>query len=192
MLSPHVPSSLSSAAPRRAWHWRPVAQKHPFPFGRRSQIPGPLCPFGPFLRRARAWHWRPVARKHPFPFGRRLQIPGSLCLFGPFLRRARASHCRSVARKHSLPRRLQIPGPPESFGPFLLPAHSQLRADSPRLVPSLRRFACRASLEVSPRGHLGPRALFQPPAFSLVLIAGLAAAPTRLQPAPANSLSVNW
>src|SRR5438094_20385 len=122
MLSPLVPSSLSSAAPRRAWHCRPVARKHPFLFGRRSQIPGPLG----------------------------------------------------------------------FFGPFLHPAHSSRRAGSPRLVPSLRRFACRASLEVSPRGHLAPRALFQPPAFSLVSIAGLAAAPTRLQPAPANSLSVNW
>src|SRR5437762_9025854 len=192
MLSPHVPSSLSSAAPRRAWHWRPVARKHPFPFGRRSQIPGSLCPFGPFLRRARASHCRSVDRKHPFPFGRRSQIPGPLEFFGPLLHPAHSSVRRPVDRKHPFPGRSQILRSPEPFGPFLPPAHSQLRADSPRLVPSLRRFACRASLEVSPRGHLGPRALFQPPAFSLVSIAGLAAAPTRLQPAPANSLSVNW
>src|SRR5439155_11305017 len=159
MLSPHVPSSLSSAAPRRAWHWRPVARKHPFPFGRRSQIPGPLGFFGPFLRRARASHWRPVDRKHLFPFGRRSQIPGSLCPFCPFLRRAQASHRRPVDRKHLFPfgRRSQIPGSLDFFGPFLHRAH------------------------LSRRVVLRPRSFVERPDFSslLVMIAGPAAAPSR-------------
>src|SRR6266487_4351593 len=171
MLSQHVLSSLSSAAPRRAWHWRPVDRKHSFPFGRRSQIPGSLCPFGPFLRRARVSHCRPVDRKHPFPFGRRSQIPGSPEPSGLFLHPAHSSLRRSVVdRKHSFLGRLEIPGSLDFFGPFLHRAH------------------------LSRRVVLRPDSFVERPAFSslLVMIAGPAAAPSRRQPAPANSLSVNW
>src|SRR5207249_325553 len=155
MLSPHVPSSLSSAAPRRAWHWPPVARKHPFPFGRRSQIPGSRCPFGPFLRRARA------------------------------------SDCQSVDRKHSFQGRSQIPDPLEFFGPFLY------RAQSARRALSSRRFASRPWLQVSlpsPRASLGLHgsSFQQPLSCLLVTAAPPAVAPSRRQPAPANSLSVNW
>src|SRR5205814_834463 len=156
MLSPHVPSSLSSAALRRARHWRPVARKHPFPFGRRSQIPGPLCPFGPFLRRARASDCPPADQKHWFRLGRRSQIPGSL----------------------------------ESFGPFL---H---RAQPARRALSSRRFASRPWLQVSlpsARASFGLHgsSFQQPLSCLLVTAAPPAVAPTPLQPAPANSLSVN-
>jgi len=155
MSSQHVPSSLSSAAPRPASHCRPADRKHPFPSGLRSQISPD--PSGLSLHRARSLQCRSVDRKRPFPF----------------------------------PGRSQIPGSPEFFGPFLHRAHSSLRAGSLRRVPSSRRFACRASPEAR-RVVLGPRAFFQRPAFSLVSAAGLAVAPSRRQPVPANSLLVNW
>ncbi len=201
MLSPHVPSSLSFAAQPpaslRASHRRLlVDQKHLFPFGRRSQIPGSLCPFGPFLRRARASHSRLlVDQKHLFPFGRRSQIPGSPEPSGLFLHPAHSSVRRSVDRKHPFPGRLQIPGSLDFFDLFLHRAHSQLRAHSSRRAPSLLRAASRASPQASPRSPravLQSRASFQPPASSLMVIAvRLAVAPTRRQPAPVNSLSVN-
>ena len=169
MLSPHVPSSLSSAAPCRAWHWRPVDRKHSFLSGPRSQISPD--PFGPFLRRARVSHCRPADRKHPFPSRGHLQIPGSPEPSGLFLHPAHSSLRRSVVdRKHSFLGRSEIPGSLDFFGPFLHRAH------------------------LSRRVVLRPRSFVERPAFSslLVMIAGLAAAPSRRQPAPANSLSVNW
>ena len=163
MSSQHVPSSLSSGV-------QPVGSR-----------PASYC--------------RPVDRKHPFQSGPRSQISPDPS--GLWLHRARSSQCRSVdwKRPFPFPGRSQIPGSPESFGPFLLLAHSQLRAGSPRRVASLRQFASRASPEAGARSRrvvLGPRAFFQRPAFSLLVsIAGLAVAPSRRQPAPANSLLVN-
>src|SRR6266480_3230326 len=119
MSSQHVPSSLSSAAPRRARHWRPVDREHSFLVGPRSQIlPDP---------------------------------------FGPFPHPAQSSHC-----------------------PL-----------------SSRRFASRPWLQVSlpsPRASLGLHgsSFQQPLSCLLVTAAPPAVAPTPLQPAPANSLSVNW
>src|SRR6266516_2862093 len=99
MLSQHVPSSLSSAAPRRAWHWRPVDRKHLFPFGEHLQIPGSPEPSGLFLHPAHSSLRRSVVdRKHSF-LGR-LEIPGSLDFFGPFLHRAHLSR-RVVLRPRS-------------------------------------------------------------------------------------------
>src|SRR6266516_4822422 len=154
MLSPHVPSSLSSAAPRRAWHLRPVDRKHSFLSGRRSQISPD--PFGLFLQPAHSSDCQLVDRKRPFPLFRgRSQIPGPLGFFGPFLHRAHSS----------------------------------------RRVPSSLRAASRPSpqaLPRSPRAVLQSRALFPCPACSLATAVRLAVAPSRRQPAPANSLSVNW
>src|SRR5437899_1780715 len=113
MFSPHVPSSLSSAAPRRAWRRLLADRKRSSPYQRGSQIS------------------------------------------------------------------------PEPFGPFLHPAHSS------------RRFASRASPEAwppSPRASLGLHgsSFQQPLSYLLASAAPPAVAPTRLQPAPANSLLVNW
>ena len=143
-----------------------------------------------------ASHRRPFDRKHPFPSGSRSQISPDLS--GLSVHRARSLQCRLVDQKRPFPfpGRSQTPGSPELFGPFLHRAHSQLRSGSSRRVPSLHRFASRASPEAWPRSRrvvLGPRAFFQGPAFSLlVTIAGLAVAPSLRQPVPANSLSVNW
>ena len=157
MSSQHVPSSLSSAAQPAASH--------------------------------QASHWRPVDRKHSSRG--QSQIPGSLCPFGPFLRRARASDCQLVDRKHSFRGRSQIPDPLEFFGPFLN------RAQSARRALSSRRFASRPWLQVSlpsPRASLGLHgsSFQQPLSCLLVTAAPPAVAPSRRQPAPANSLSVNW
>ena len=169
MSSPHVPSSLSSAAPRRAWHWRPVDRKHSFLSGPGSQISPD--PFGLFLQPAHSSDCRWVDRKHPFPSRGHLQIPGSPEPSGLFLHPAHSSLRRSVVdRKHSFLGRSEIPGSLDFFGPFLHRAH------------------------LSRRVVLRPGSFVERPAFSslLVMIAGLAAAPSRRQPAPANSLSVNW
>src|SRR6266566_1843820 len=102
----------------------------------------------------------------------------------------RASHWRPVDRKHSLRCRSQIPGLLEFFGLFL---H---RAQSARRALSSRRFASRPWLQVSlpsPRASLGLHgsSFQQPLSCLLVTAAPPAVAPTPLQPAPANSLSVN-
>jgi len=187
MFSPHVPSSLSSAAPRRAWHRLLVDRKHSFPG--RSQIPGSLDPSGLFLHPAQSSECRPVDRKHLFRFGRRSQFPGPLASFYPFQHPVQWSDCRPVDPKHSFrsERRSQIPGPLASFGPFLQ-VH---RAQSSRRAASRPRP--QASL-LSPRASVGPHgsSFQQPLSCLLVTAAPPAVGPTRLQPAPANSLLVNW
>src|SRR5205814_5385959 len=100
---------------------------------------------------------------------------------------------RFVHRKHSFPGRSQILDSLEFFGLFLHLAHSWLRAQSSRRVPSSLRAASRPQASPRlPRASLGPHAVFPCPACSLVSAVRLAVAPTRLQPAPASSISVNW
>src|SRR6266536_134576 len=108
-------------------------------------------------------------------------VPSSLSSAAP----RRARHCPLVDRKHSFRGRSQIPGSPEPFGLFLHPAHSSRRAAS-RPWPQ-------ASLP-SPRASLGLHgsSFQQPLSCLLVTAAPPAVEPTRLQPAPANILSVDW
>src|SRR5437773_3909495 len=114
MSSQHVPSSLSSAAPRRARHWRPVDREHSFLVGPRSQIlPDP---FGLFPHPAQSSDCRPVDRKHSFPV--RWQIPGSLESFGPFLHRAQSARRALSSRRFASRPWLQVslPSPRASLG----------------------------------------------------------------------------
>src|SRR5438552_14432171 len=145
----------------------------------------------------RASAHRPVDRKHPFPSRGHLQIPRAPEPSDLFLRPAHSSLRRSVDRKHSLLERSQISGSLEFFAPFLHRAHLWLRAHSSRRVPSSLRVASRPGSQASPVSPsavvLQSCALFPGRACPLMVIpVRLAVAPMQLQPAPANSLSVNW
>src|SRR5258707_15247839 len=109
---------------------------------------------------------------------------------------------------HPFSAKSQIPRALELCGPFLHRAHSQLSSHAQPPVPSShRRHArCRVAASLPGASLAGPeasphsawavlelRALFPGGACPLmVIVVRLAVVPTRLQPAPVNSLSVNW
>src|SRR5882724_9386968 len=144
MSSQHVPSSLSSAAQPaaslRASHRRLLDQKHLFPFGRRSQIPGSPEPSGLFLHPAHSSRRRSVDRKRPFPlFPGRSQLPGSLEFFGPFLHPAHSSRrAPSLLRAASRPSLRAWPRSPRAL--------LQSRAFFPRRACSLMVTAVRLAV----------------------------------------------
>src|SRR6266545_50496 len=122
----------------------------------------------------RASQRRSLDRKHLLPFGRRSQISGGLSAPLP-------PPARSPYRW-----RLQVSAAPRRSAPL-----KELVRASPL------RVASRPWPQASPRLHravrLQARAFFARRACPLVVFAvRLVAGPTRLQPAPANSLLVNW
>src|SRR6266513_396529 len=127
----------------------------------------------------REWHWRSPERKRPFLFRWRSLEPSD-----PSLYPSRSSLRRWFEGKRPFPFRWrwQISRSLEPFGLFLHP------------VLSLRRFASRwpRAWPLLRWALLRQPALFQPPGSSLMVILPAAAQKRRLQPAPANSLSINW
>src|SRR5437868_8416718 len=102
-----------------------------------------------------------------------------------------ALHCLPLDRCFPCPRGWQIPGSLGPSAPLSQLAHSSFPVRSALHVPS------RLSREAWPHSHwalVGLVAFVQRPVFSslLVKIPHSVVAPWRHQPAPANSLSVNW
>src|SRR5437016_5006117 len=95
-----------------------------------------------------------------------------------------ALHCRPLDRCFPCPQGWQIPGSLGPSDPLSQPAHSSFPVRSSRLS--------REAWPHSPWALVGLVAFVQRPAFSSFLVIPPAVAPARLQPAPPNSLLVNW
>src|SRR5438477_4967599 len=100
-----------------------------------------------------------------------------------------ALHCRPLDRCFPCPLGWQIPGSLGPSGPLSQPAHSSFPARSALHVPSQ---LSREAWPHSPWALVGLVASVQRPAFSSFLVIPPAVATARFQPAPANSLLVNW